>query len=101
MEEVIIMNMNREALVTSVSEKSGLTKENTRKILRAFYDVCQESLLNGDKVLIQNFGSFVVDERKERTGTDPNTHSKITIPAKKIVKFKQGKEFDEKLNGSE
>jgi DNA-binding protein HU-beta len=39
------------------------------------------------------FGTFAVSERGERTGINPANKEKITIPAKKVAKFKAGAEL--------
>ena len=40
------------------------------------------------------FGTLSVAERGERTGINPSTKQTITIPAKKVVKFKAGNELE-------
>ena len=47
----------------------------------------------GDKVSFVGFGTFSVSERAERTGINPSTKATITIPAKKVAKFKAGAEL--------
>lgn len=37
------------------------------------------------------FGTFSVTERADREGRNPATGKTMTIPAKKVVKFKAGK----------
>jgi len=47
----------------------------------------------GEKVSLVGFGTFSVSERAERTGINPSTKATITIPAKKVAKFKAGAEL--------
>ena len=44
----------------------------------------------GDKVALIGFGTFQVIKKDKRQGINPATKAKITIPAKKVVKFKAG-----------
>lgn len=53
------------------------------------------ALKGGDKVSLVGFGTFSVSERAERTGINPSTKQAITIPAKKVAKFKAGAELSE------
>ncbi len=46
-----------------------------------------------EKVALVGFGTFDVTKRKARKGINPATKKAITIPAKKVVKFKAGKEL--------
>ncbi len=82
--------MNKAELVTAMAEKSGLTKASAEKALNAFTEAVTESMKKGDRVGLVGFGSFSVAERSARTGRNPQTGKEITIPAKKVVKFKAG-----------
>lgn len=56
-----------------------------------------EALSSNERVDVRGFGSFVVKDKKERQGRNPRTGETITIPAKRDVGFKPGKELSEKL----
>ena len=56
-----------------------------------------ESLVKGDKVALIGFGTFGVAEKAARTGINPATKEKITIAAKKVVKFKAGAELADQV----
>ena len=88
--------MNKAQLIDAIAEKAGLTKADSKKALEAFVATVGESLNAGDKVALVAFGTFSVSERSERTGRNPQTGKTITIPAKKVVKFKAGAELAEK-----
>ncbi len=47
----------------------------------------------GDKVTLLGFGAFSVSERAAREGRNPKSGETITIPAKKVVKFKAGSQL--------
>jgi DNA-binding protein HU-beta len=54
-------------------------------------------LKKGDKVTLVGFGTFSVTKRAARTGRNPKTGATIKIAAKKVVKFKAGKELSSKV----
>ena len=89
--------MNKSELVNAMAEKAEMTKVNAKKALEAFVSVVENALVNGDKVNLTGFGSFSAIEKSARTGINPSTKNKIAIPAKKVVKFKAGLEFAEKV----
>jgi len=89
--------MNKAQLIDSISTKAGLTKADSKKALDAFVESVGEALKNEDRVSLVGFGSFGVSERSERTGRNPKTGAPITIPAKKVVKFKAGAELAETI----
>ena len=83
--------MNKTELINAMAEKAGLSKVD------AFVEAVSESLVKGDKVALIGFGTFGVTEKAARTGINPATKQKITIAAKKVVKFKAGAELADKV----
>ncbi|MBE6082229.1 MULTISPECIES: HU family DNA-binding protein [Tissierellales] len=91
--------MNKAELVSSIAEKSNLTKKDTENALNAFMKVVEEALAKGDKVQLVGFGTFEVRERKAREGRNPrNPEEVIQIPASKAPVFKAGKALKEIVN---
>ena len=88
--------MNKTELINAMAEKAGLSKVDAKKALDAFVEAVSESLVKGDKVALIGFGTFGVTEAA-RTGINPATKQKITIAAKKVVKFKAGAELADKV----
>ena len=90
--------MNKTELVSSIAEKSGLSKVDAKKALDATIATIADALKAGDKVALVGFGTFAVAERPERQGINPATKAPITIAAKKVAKFKAGAELDSAIN---
>ena len=90
--------MNKTELVSSIAEKSGLSKADAKKALDATVEAIAGALKAGDKVALVGFGTFSVSERPERQGINPTTKETITIAAKKIAKFKAGADLDNAIN---
>lgn len=89
--------MNKAELINAIAEKAGLTKADAKNALDATIEVISEAMVQNDKVALIGFGTFSVSEKAERTGINPATKEKITIPAKKVVKFKVGAELTAKV----
>ena len=89
--------MNKTELVEKIAEGSGLTKVDAKKALEATIAAIKEGLIAGDKFSLVGFGTFSISERPAREGINPATKEKITIEAKKIVKFKVGAELADAL----
>lgn len=90
--------MNKTDLIEKIAASAGITKADSKKALDAAIVAIKDALASGDKVSLVGFGTFSVSERAEREGINPSTKQKITIPAKKLVKFKPGSDFAEALN---
>lgn len=89
--------MTKADLVNVMAEKSGLSKGDAEKALKAFTDAIAEALKAGDKVALVGFGTFSVGERAARTGQNPQTGAKIDIAAAKSPKFKAGKALKDSI----
>ena len=90
--------MNKTELVEKIAAGADITKIDAKKALDAAVNAVKEALIAGDKVALIGFGTFSVSERPAREGINPATKEKITIAAKKVVKFKAGAELADKLS---
>lgn len=82
--------MNKTELIAKIAEGSGLSKVDAKKALEATLEAITTALKADDKIALIGFGTFSTSERPERQGINPATKETITIPAKKVVKFKAG-----------
>lgn len=85
--------MNKAELIDAMASGAGLTKADAKKALDAFIGATSKALKKGDRVALVGFGSFAVSQREARKGRNPQSGKEITIPAKKVVKFKAGAEL--------
>ncbi len=85
--------MNKGDLINKVATEAGLSKAQAGKALDSVINTVQKSLKKGDKVTLVGFGTWSVAKRSARTGRNPQTGAAIKIAAKRVVKFKAGKEF--------
>lgn len=90
--------MNKTDLINSIAAKSGLNKKNSEAALNAMIASVEDSLKDGDKVVLVGFGTFEVRKRAARKGRNPQTKKEITIPASKAPVFKAGKVLKDKVN---
>lgn len=84
----ILIAMNKKQLVKRLSQKTGLTLAQSNDFLNSVLDIVSDSLKNKEDVFLRGFGSFMIKDRKERRTMSLNTREMITIPGKKIVKFR-------------
>ena len=90
--------MNKTELVSSIAAKAGLSKADSKKALDATIEASAEALKAGDKISLVGFGTFAVAERPARQGINPATKAPISIPAKKVAKFKAGSDLESAIN---
>lgn len=90
--------MNKKELVDIVSEKKHLTRKEAEALVDTVFDTMVESIVKGDKVLISGFGTFKINDRKERKGVSPQTKKAMIIPASKTVSFKPSNRLKDAMN---
>ncbi len=99
-------NITKTDLVDQISEKSGITKKDSKAALDAFLETVSENLQaeakkpadERSKIQLIGFGSFEVRDRSARTGRNPQTGEKMQIPARTVPAFKTGKALKETVN---
>jgi DNA-binding protein HU-beta len=89
--------MNKAELVAKIAEDADISKTQANTALDAFTDAVTKTLKGGGKVTLVGFGTFSVSKREARTGRNPQTGAAIKIKAKKVAKFKAGKELSGKI----
>lgn len=88
-----VIFMNKTDLVAKIAEGAGMSKVDAKKALEATLDAITAAVKKDEKVALVGFGTFSVTKRDARKGINPATKKAITIPAKKVVKFKAGSEL--------
>ena len=83
--------MNKPEFIASVSEKTGLSRKDTERVVNAALDTIAAALVNGEKVQFSGFGIFEAKDRKARVGRDPHTKEPMDIPATRVPSFKPSK----------
>lgn len=89
--------MNKSELIAKMADDAGITKTQANAALDSFTTAVAKTLKGGGKVTLVGFGTFSVSKRAARNGRNPQTGAVIKIKAKKVPKFKPGKELSSKI----
>lgn len=90
--------MNKSELINSIAANSGLTKTDSAKALDAFISTVTYALKSGSDVRLVGFGTFATSKRAATTAINPRTRQPIKIAARKVAKFKAGKNLQDVVN---
>jgi len=85
--------LNKTDLVAAISKSAKLSKKQAGSALQATLDAIGDTMRKGQKVALIGFGTFGTAMRKARMGMNPKTRKAIKIAAKRIPKFKPGKQL--------
>ena len=89
--------MNKAELITKIADDAGVNKTQANAAVDSFIEAVTKTLKSGGKVTLVGFGTFSVSKRSARNGRNPQTGAVIKIKAKKVAKFKAGKELSGKI----
>lgn len=81
--------MTKLEIARELAERKDLPLADAIKAVDGVIDIMKDAFKNGRNVYLRGLGSFVIKERKEKTGRNPRTGEVIIIPAHKEVKFNQ------------
>lgn len=90
--------MNRNDLVATIADDTGLSKKDAAKAVDGVFDAITNALKSGDEVRLIGFGTFSVSDRAASEGRNPRTGETIQIAASRVPKFKAGKGLKDSLN---
>lgn len=90
--------MNKLELISTLKERSDLSKSQASEVVKIFFDSLSESFQKGERVEIRGFCSFHIKDYKSYTGRNPKTGQKVIIPPKRLPFFKCGKELKERVD---
>jgi nucleoid DNA-binding protein len=94
-------NMTKRNLVVRISLETGLIQQDVYAVIQKTLDYIVEALARGESIEFRNFGVFEVRQRKQRIGRNPNKPTDVvTIPERKVVKFKPGKIMKQLITGT-
>ena len=89
--------MNKSELIDAIAASADIPKAAAGRALDAVIESVTGALKAGDSVVLVGFGTFSVSERAARNGRNPQTGEVIKIKARKVARFKAGKELSAKL----
>ena len=89
--------MNKAELINKLADDAGITKTQANTALDSFVEAVTKTLKGGGKVTMVGFGTFSVSKRKARKGRNPQTGAEINIKARRVARFKAGKELASKM----
>ena len=92
--------MTQADIVDTLATEQELSKRQAGEILDMILNEITAALKQGEKVQLIPFGSFVIRERRARTGRNPQTGEVLKIAARKVPAFSPGKGLKDAVGGS-
>ena len=85
--------MNKAELIEALADKTGLQKQEAKKVLDAYIEIVTERMSENEEIVLVGFGTLIPRPQTQRLARTP-----VMIPARTTVKFKPGKFLLEAMN---
>ena len=86
--------MTKADLARVVYERhGGISNKEASRLVDLILEFIKQGLHEGQRVQISGFGTFLVREKKERKGRNPQTGEEMIILSRKSVVFRPSKTF--------
>ncbi len=92
------MALTKIDIVQNISDKLGISKKDSTRIVESVFEIMKEQLSKGNTVKISGFGNFLVKSKNARRGRNPHTGVEMEISARKVLTFKSSQILRKALN---
>lgn len=91
--------MNKNEFLRNIADKTDSTIKDATAFYEAMVEVVREAMIEGDKISLVGFGTFLAKKKEETTRPNPQKPGeKITIPASVAPTLKFGSAFKDSIN---
>lgn len=91
--------MTKAEIVNAVYSKvGGFSKKEAADIVELVFETVKETLGRGEKIKISGFGNFVLRDKRQRRGRNPQTGQPLTITERRVLTFKASQILKSMLN---
>jgi integration host factor subunit alpha len=92
------MALTKEKITNDVYNHAGLSKTLSRTVVERLFEIMKQTLENKEDLLISGFGKFLVKDKSERRGRNPQTTEDLQLRARRVVIFKTSGVLRDKIN---
>jgi integration host factor subunit alpha len=91
--------MTKADIVEKIHTTTGLSKKDSAEMMESVFDIIKSTLESGEALKISGFGSFIVKQKADRIGRNPQTGEAITIMSRRVLSFKPSNILRQAING--
>ena len=91
--------MTKSEIIAAVYGRvGGFSKKEAADIVELVFEMMKETLGRGEKIKISGFGNFVLRDKRQRRGRNPQTGEPLTITERRVLTFKASQILKATLN---
>ncbi len=92
------MSVTKVELAELVYEHMKVDKRRAAELVDMFFEEMKAGLVKDGEIQISGFGKFVIKQKNERKGRNPQTNKPLTISKRKVATFHHSQVLKERLN---
>src|SRR5262245_29310082 len=91
--------MTKAEIVQAIYNRlGGFSKKEAADLVDLVFDTMKETLARGEKIKISGFGNFVLRDKRQRQGRNPQTGEPMVITERRVLNFKASNILKQGLN---
>jgi integration host factor subunit alpha len=80
------------------SKVGGFSRKESAELVDLVFEMMKETLGKGEKIKVSGFGNFVLRDKRQRPGRNPQTGQPIKISERRVLTFKASQILKQTLN---
>src|SRR3569832_808326 len=93
-------SVSKKDLIDRISAGTTLRRVAVKRVVQTFLEQVGTELAKGNRLEFRDIGVFEIKERAARVAQNPKTLQRVTVPAKRTVKFKVGRVPRDRLDAA-
>ncbi len=94
------MSITKVELAELTYEHMKVDKKRAAELVDMFFEELKNGLGKDDEIQISGFGKFLVKDKKERKGRNPQTGATMVIDERKVATFHHSQVLKDRLNNN-
>ena len=90
--------MTKADIFEKVQASTEFNRKESAEMVEAVFAIMKSTLESGENLKISGFGNFVVKQKANRRGRNPQTGESLTIEARRILTFKPSGILKDQIN---
>ncbi|OCG19208.1 MULTISPECIES: integration host factor subunit alpha [unclassified Gilliamella] len=91
------MTLTKADIADRLAEKFNIDRQESKVLVELFFEEIRVALEKGEPVKLSGFGNFTVRDKNSRPGRNPKTGESVDISARRVVTFRPGIKFRERV----
>ena len=91
--------LTRADLSEAVHRQIGLSRTESADLVKSIIDTVSDRLVEGEKVKLSSFGTFIVRSKGGRIGRNPKTGDEVPITPRRVLVFRPSQVMRSQING--